>query len=69
MIATIVEVVLQKSASHSSLNKIIPIPDRAEPRFDLSRYLPAPGLTPFIENHWIFHQDVCGQPPYVLSLK
>jgi AraC-like DNA-binding protein len=40
-------------------------PTQARKMFRMERYLPAPGLAPFIDHFWIVEWDLGEQPPYV----
>lgn len=40
-------------------------PAQARKMFRMERYLPAPGLAPFLDHFWIVEWDLGEQPPYV----
>ncbi|CAG0928698.1 hypothetical protein TFLX_01021 [Thermoflexales bacterium] len=63
---------LQKSAKNfkarSGKHQGILDPINAARQFQLNRYLPSPGLAPFVEHYWIIRWDLRGQPPYVFEV-
>lgn len=50
----------QKPAKHRGILD----PMNAARNFKLNRYVPSPGLAPFVEHYWIIRWNLRGRPPY-----